>query len=163
DPELFWATAGGMGLTGLIVRAVIQLKRVSTSRIRVDTVRTADIDETMAVLAEHDTSYGYTVAWSDSLARGAPLGRAPVTTGRGTPFVRTGQPGPRRLLRDRAQAVRRGRPRAALVPGARLDARARRARPHRGARGPADLARPAGRRRGRPGLPGQGLARAGRH
>src|SRR5437879_1446646 len=54
DPELFWATAGGMGLTGLIVRAVIQLKRVATSRVRVDTVRTADIDETMAVLAEHD-------------------------------------------------------------------------------------------------------------
>ena len=55
DPELFWATAGGMGLTGLIVRAVIQLKRVATSRVRVDTVRTADIDETMAVLAEHDS------------------------------------------------------------------------------------------------------------
>jgi decaprenylphospho-beta-D-ribofuranose 2-oxidase len=47
----------------------------------VDTVRTADIDETMAVLVEHDTSYGYTVAWSDSLARGARLGRSVVTSG----------------------------------------------------------------------------------
>ncbi len=81
EPELFWATTGGMGLTGLIVRAVIQLKRVATARVRVDTVRTADIDETMAVLAEHDTSYGYTVAWSDSLARGARLGRSVVTSG----------------------------------------------------------------------------------
>ena len=81
DPELFWATTGGMGLTGLIVRAVIQLKRVATARVRVDTVRTADIDETMAVLAEHDTSFGYTVAWSDSLARGARLGRSVVTSG----------------------------------------------------------------------------------
>ena len=81
DPSLFWATSGGMGLTGLIVRAVIQLKRVATSRVRVDTVRTADIDETMAVLAEHDTSHGYTVAWSDSLARGARLGRSVVTSG----------------------------------------------------------------------------------
>jgi decaprenylphospho-beta-D-ribofuranose 2-oxidase len=44
-------------------------------------VRTADIDETMAVLAEHDTSFGYTVAWSDSLARGARLGRSVVTSG----------------------------------------------------------------------------------
>src|SRR5712671_5832268 len=52
DPALFWATAGGMGLTGLILRATVQLKRVATSRVRVDTVRTADIDETMAVLAE---------------------------------------------------------------------------------------------------------------
>src|SRR6266851_4148202 len=81
DPELFWATAGGMGLTGLIVRAVVQLKRVATSRVKVDTVRTRDIDETMAVLAEHDRAFGYTVAWSDSLARGSRLGRSVVTSG----------------------------------------------------------------------------------
>ncbi|HYZ55345.1 MAG TPA: FAD-binding oxidoreductase, partial [Streptosporangiaceae bacterium] len=81
DPALFWATAGGMGLTGLIVRATVRLKRVATSRVRVDTVRTADIDETMAVLAEHDRAYGYTVAWSDCLARGARLGRSVITSG----------------------------------------------------------------------------------
>ncbi len=81
DPALFWATAGGMGLTGFIVRAAVQLKRVATSRVRVDTVRTADIDETMAVLAEHDRRYGYTVAWSDSMARGTGLGRSVVTSG----------------------------------------------------------------------------------
>ena len=81
DPGLFWATAGGMGLTGLIVRAVVQLKPVATSRVKVDTVRTADIDETMAVLERHDRDYGYTVAWSDSLARGARLGRSVITSG----------------------------------------------------------------------------------
>ena len=81
DPSLVWATAGGMGLTGLIVRATVALKRVATSRVRVDTVRTADIDETMAVLAEHDRAYGYTVAWSDSLARGTSLGRSVITSG----------------------------------------------------------------------------------
>ena len=81
DPALFWATAGGMGLTGLIVAATIQLKRVASSRVRVDTVRTADIDQTMAVLAEHDRRYGYTVAWSDSLARGGSLGRSVITSG----------------------------------------------------------------------------------
>jgi decaprenylphospho-beta-D-ribofuranose 2-oxidase len=81
EPGLFWATAGGMGLTGLIVRATVQLKRVATSRVRVDTVRTADIDETMAVLAEHDRVYGYTVAWSDCLASGGRLGRSVITSG----------------------------------------------------------------------------------
>jgi decaprenylphospho-beta-D-ribofuranose 2-oxidase len=81
DPALFWATAGGMGLTGLIVRATVRLRRVATSRLLVDTVRTADIDETMAVLAEHDRAYGYTVAWSDSLARGTGLGRSVITSG----------------------------------------------------------------------------------
>jgi decaprenylphospho-beta-D-ribofuranose 2-oxidase len=79
--ELFWATAGGMGLTGVIVRATVRLKRVRTSRVKVDTMRTADIDETMAVLAEHDSKYGYTVAWSDSLARGSALGRSVITSG----------------------------------------------------------------------------------
>jgi decaprenylphospho-beta-D-ribofuranose 2-oxidase len=81
DPALFWATAGGMGLTGLVVRATVQLKRVATSRVRVDTVRTADVDETMATLAEHDRGYGYTVAWTDSLALGASLGRSVITSG----------------------------------------------------------------------------------
>ena len=81
DDELFWMTAGGMGLTGFITRATVQLKRVETSLVKVDTVRTADIDETMAVLAEHDRKYGYTVAWSDSLARGRGLGRSIITSG----------------------------------------------------------------------------------
>jgi decaprenylphospho-beta-D-ribofuranose 2-oxidase len=79
--DLFWATAGGMGLTGVIVAATVQLSRVATARVRVDTVRTADIDETMAVLAEHDQTHRYTVAWSDSLARGPRLGRSVVTSG----------------------------------------------------------------------------------
>jgi len=81
DPALFWATAGGMGLTGLIVRATIQLKRVATSRVTVETVRTADIDETMAVLATRDRAHEYTVAWTDSMARGGGLGRSIVTSG----------------------------------------------------------------------------------
>jgi decaprenylphospho-beta-D-ribofuranose 2-oxidase len=79
--DLFWATAGGMGLTGVIVAATVQLSRVATARLRVDTVRTADIDETRAVLTEHDRTHRYTVAWSDSLARGPRLGRSVVTSG----------------------------------------------------------------------------------
>jgi decaprenylphospho-beta-D-ribofuranose 2-oxidase len=51
DPALFWLTAGAMGLTGIILRAQIQLTKVQTSRVRVDTDRTADIDEAMAILA----------------------------------------------------------------------------------------------------------------
>src|SRR5580693_2188246 len=81
NPELFWATAGGMGLTGFITRAVIQLKRVESALVKVDTVKTRDIDETMAVLAEHDQRYGYTVAWSDDLATGGSLGRSIITSG----------------------------------------------------------------------------------
>jgi decaprenylphospho-beta-D-ribofuranose 2-oxidase len=81
SPELFWATAGGMGLTGIILRATIALTKVGTSRMLVDTVRTADIDETMACLAAADGSHGYTVAWADCLARGGAMGRSVVTSG----------------------------------------------------------------------------------
>jgi decaprenylphospho-beta-D-ribofuranose 2-oxidase len=81
DSDLFWATAGGMGLTGFITQATIQLKKVQTAQLKVDTVRTGGIDETMAVLAEHDKAYGYTVAWSDTTARGTALGRSVITSG----------------------------------------------------------------------------------
>jgi decaprenylphospho-beta-D-ribofuranose 2-oxidase len=81
DPALFWATAGGMGLTGIVLRAAVQLRKVETSRVRVDTVRTGDIDETMAYLAATDDRYGYTVAWTDCLARGRALGRSVITSG----------------------------------------------------------------------------------
>ena len=81
DPELFWATAGGMGLTGIILRAQVQLTKVETSRVRVDTVRTANLDEAMARLEATDDTFGYTVAWMDCLATGASLGRSVVTSG----------------------------------------------------------------------------------
>ncbi len=81
SPELFWATAGGMGLTGIILRATVALTKVQTARLMVDTTRTADIDETMALLSDTDDSYGYSVAWTDCLARGAGLGRSVVTSG----------------------------------------------------------------------------------
>jgi decaprenylphospho-beta-D-ribofuranose 2-oxidase len=81
EPELFWATAGGMGLTGLVLRATVQLKRVQTSRLIVDTVRTAGIDETMDYLSQTDQDYDYTVAWTDCLATGKSLGRSVITSG----------------------------------------------------------------------------------
>jgi len=81
SPELFWATAGGMGLTGIILRATLPLVKVETSRLVVDTVRTGDIDETMAYLSATDQRYGYTVAWTDCLASGGSLGRSVITSG----------------------------------------------------------------------------------
>src|SRR5215469_600955 len=81
DPELFWGTIGGMGLTGIILRASVRMKRVETSRLIVDTVRTANIDDTMAHLASMDADYDYTVAWTDCLAARGSLGRSVITSG----------------------------------------------------------------------------------
>jgi len=81
DADLFWGTAGGMGLTGIILRATIAMKPVETSRLIVDTVRMANIDDTMAYLASTDKDYDYTVAWTDCLAGRGSLGRSVITSG----------------------------------------------------------------------------------
>jgi decaprenylphospho-beta-D-ribofuranose 2-oxidase len=82
DAELFWATAGGMGLTGVIVRATVQLHRTESAYFVVDTDRTADLDELMGLLTDgSDDTYGYSAAWFDTTTTGAQLGRAVLTRG----------------------------------------------------------------------------------
>ncbi len=76
--EEFWATVGGMGLTGVITEATFDLIRVETSLISVDTVRLPDLDSVMAYLVAHDGDYRYSVAWIDSVA---PSGRGVITSG----------------------------------------------------------------------------------
>jgi decaprenylphospho-beta-D-ribofuranose 2-oxidase len=80
-PDLFWATVGGMGLTGVILDATVQLLRVETSRIAVDTTRTPDLDTLLTLMDEGDRYHRYSVAWIDLMAKGARLGRSVLTRG----------------------------------------------------------------------------------
>lgn len=111
DTRLFWATTGGMGLTGIVLEATVRLLRVETTRIRVDTERAADLDDVMARMSEGDARYRYSVAWVDSLARGRHLGRSVLTRGdhAGLDELPTAQRSPERALAY-SPAVRIGVP-----------------------------------------------------
>lgn len=83
---LFDATTGGMGLTGVILTATVQLQPVETSLMCVDTERARDLDDLMTRLVATDDHYRYSVAWIDLLARGAATGRAVLTRGDHAPL-----------------------------------------------------------------------------
>ncbi len=78
EAEFFWATVGGMGLTGVIVEATFSLITITSSLISVDTTRHRDLESLMAAMVEADAKYRYSVAWVDSLD---PKGRGVLTCG----------------------------------------------------------------------------------
>ncbi|MFJ7127801.1 FAD-dependent oxidoreductase [Streptomyces sp. NPDC098101] len=83
---LFDATTGGLGLTGVILSAVLRLPAVETSLMTVDTGRARDLDALLALLADGDHRYEHSTARVDLLARGAATGRAVLTRGNPTPY-----------------------------------------------------------------------------
>ncbi len=78
EAEFFWATVGGMGLTGVIVDAKFSLIPITSSLISVDTTRYRDLESLMAAMVEAEAKYRYSVAWVDSLD---PKGRGVLTCG----------------------------------------------------------------------------------
>ena len=82
DPALFWATAGGMGLTGVVIDATFHCPPIETSMLSVDTVRTDDLEGVMAAMVDSDHLYDYSVAWIDLMSTGGSMGRSVLTRGR---------------------------------------------------------------------------------
>jgi FAD/FMN-containing dehydrogenase len=74
-PDWFAATVGGLGLTGLITQATIQLRRIASPWMATETVRFNDLGSFFALSAAAEKEYEYTVAWIDCAGRGRALGR----------------------------------------------------------------------------------------
>ncbi|MDR5737683.1 MULTISPECIES: FAD-binding oxidoreductase [unclassified Caballeronia] len=75
NPEMFSATIGGLGLTGLILWAEFTLMPIRTSLIDVTSIRFGKLDEFFDLSEEYDAKHEYCVAWVDCASRGPSLGR----------------------------------------------------------------------------------------
>lgn len=80
--ELFWATVGGMGLTGIILRARIQMTFTETAYFIADTDRTDTLDETIAAHSDgSEVNYTYSSAWFDAISAPPKTGRSTISRG----------------------------------------------------------------------------------
>lgn len=80
NPDLFHATCGGMGLTGIIIRASIQLKKVDSCFIEQRTIKSENLLETLELFDEY-SDVTYSVAWIDCLSKGDSQGRSLLMVG----------------------------------------------------------------------------------
>jgi decaprenylphospho-beta-D-ribofuranose 2-oxidase len=80
NAQLFRATIGGMGLTGIIRDVTFRLIPVETGLIRQETIVVPNLDAVMRIF-EESRDWTYTAAWIDGLARGASLGRSVLFRG----------------------------------------------------------------------------------
>jgi FAD/FMN-containing dehydrogenase len=100
EPELFFATLGGMGLTGHILEVEFDMKRIPSPWIWQETRRIKGIDEFIVELKSAARKWPFTVGWVDCLTRGNAMGRGALTCGRwATPEEAPKQPPkPRRTV-----------------------------------------------------------------
>ena len=75
NSEWFAATVGGLGLTGIVTWAELQLRPIQGPCMDVESIRFANLQEFFALSAQAENRYEYTVAWIDCLSRGKQLGR----------------------------------------------------------------------------------------
>jgi FAD/FMN-containing dehydrogenase len=80
-PDIFWATVGSMGLTGVVLSARLQLRRVDSAYVFVDFHKAPNLEDSLATMEASDERYDYSVAWIDGLATGNAMGRSVLMRG----------------------------------------------------------------------------------
>lgn len=80
NSDLFWATVGGMGLTGIILSAKLNLKNIESVYIRQESIKAENLDEIFKLFDESE-SWTYNVAWIDCLQKGKNIGRSILMRG----------------------------------------------------------------------------------
>ncbi|WP_027387730.1 FAD-binding oxidoreductase [Chryseobacterium gregarium] len=80
NTDRFWATVGGMGLTGIILTAKFKLKNIESAFIRQESIKADNLDEIFRLFEESE-SWTYTVAWIDCLQKGKNVGRSILMRG----------------------------------------------------------------------------------
>ena len=80
NKEKFWATIGGMGLTGIILSAKFKLKNIDSAYIRQESIKAENLDEIFH-LFEESKDWTYNVAWIDCLQKGKNIGRSVLQRG----------------------------------------------------------------------------------
>ena len=80
NSELFWATCGGMGLTGIISRVKFDLKKIETAYIKQKQIKAKNLEEVLDLFEEYK-HYTYSVAWIDCLQKGSSFGRSILILG----------------------------------------------------------------------------------
>lgn len=82
DGSIFWATIGGIGLTGIILRVTLAMTRTETAYFIADGIVTHSLEETIAVHSDGSESrYEYSSAWFDAISAPPKLGRAAISRG----------------------------------------------------------------------------------
>ena len=80
SPDLFWATIGGMGLTGIIGTVCLQLQAISSAYMIVKHYEASSLEKVIAYLNDSQIDDQYSVAWLDLLAKNEHCGRGIVMT-----------------------------------------------------------------------------------
>ena len=95
EPELFWATVGGMGLTGHILEVECQTQSIPSPWIHSQSQRIDDVDQFIDALKSSSKDWPFSVGWIDCLSRGKRMGRGILDRGRwATPEETGGRPLP---------------------------------------------------------------------